>query len=203
MYRGDRAVLPSVCKLLPAASISPHDCECQREMVMSDFADAECGIRQLHARYTDAVWRKDAQGFAECFTQEGEWRISGMALKGRAEVSATIEKIFLVARRVLIEFQPPIITLTDGKAFGRTYLTEKCSWLNGREPNISIGRYYERFVKDGDRWLFGWRVFQILYTGPADLSGTYHDQPDFGPPPGMPPMDFIPLDHAKGKWELD
>lgn len=169
---------------------------------MNDFAAAECGIRQLHARYTDAVWRKDAQSFAECFTPDGEWRISGMVLKGRAEIAETIARILENANRILITFRTPLIEVSGDTAYGRTYVTEQCSWTH-REPNISIGRYYEHFAREGDRWLFGWRLFQILYSGPEDLSGTWTEQPDFGPPPGMPPLDTVPGDHAKAKWKLD
>jgi hypothetical protein len=169
---------------------------------MSAFADAERGIRQLHARYADAVWRKDFRSFAECFTPEGEWRISGMVLKGRAEIADTIERILLHANRIHITFRTPLLEVGDGRASGRTYITEECSW-DHRDPNVSIGRYYEHFVEDGGRWLFDWRLFQILYSGPADLTGAYHDQPDFGPLPGMPPRDTVPLDHARGKWKLD
>ena len=47
---------------------------------MSDFVAAEAGIRQLHARFVDAVWRKDADAFAECFAHDGEWKIAGLEL---------------------------------------------------------------------------------------------------------------------------
>ena len=170
--------------------------------MMSAFVAAEAGIRQLHARYTDAVWRKDAAGFAQCFTEDGEWRISGMSLKGRAEIAATIERILAPANRVLITFRTPILEVDGASATGRTYVTEKCTWRH-REPNVSIGRYYERFEEVDGRWLFAWRLFQILYSGPADLSGTFTDQPDFGPPPGMPPRDLVPEDHARAKWRMD
>lgn len=168
---------------------------------MSEFAAAEAGIRQLHARYTDAVWRKDAVAFGECFAEDGEWRISGMLLKGRPEISEMIGRILADARHVLISFATPILEVDGQRATGRTYVTEKCSWTH-RDPNISIGRYYEHFVEQDGRWLFAWRLFQILYSGPADLTGTYHDQPDFGPPPGMPPRDLVPADHARAKWNL-
>ena len=48
---------------------------------MTDFTTAEAGIRALHQRYTDAVWRQDFDAFARCFAEDGEWRISGMVLK--------------------------------------------------------------------------------------------------------------------------
>ena len=169
---------------------------------MTDLAGAEAGIRQLQARYTDAVWRKDAEAFAACFSPDGEWRISGMALKGREEIGATIARILANANRVLISFRTPILEVGNGVAHGRTYVTEQCSWTH-REPNTSIGRYYEHFVEQDGLWLFEWRLFQILYSGPADLSGEWHEQPDFGAPPGMPPRDMVPADHAAAKWQLD
>ena len=60
---------------------------------MTDFAAAEAGIRELHQRYTDAVWRQDFEAFAQCFAEDGEWRISGMALKGRPQIKETIAAI--------------------------------------------------------------------------------------------------------------
>lgn len=168
---------------------------------MSRFLEAEAGIRQLHSHYTDAVWRKDFTAFAGCFAEDGEWRISGMVLRGRDEIAGTIEKIMKNASRILITFRTPIIELTPEGASGRTYITEQCSWKH-LPPNISIGRYYEDFVEEDGRWRFRWRLFELHYSGPDDMSGTWHEHPDYGPPPAMPPRDRTPADHASRKWGL-
>ena len=170
---------------------------------MSAFADAEAGIRQLHSHYIDAVWRKDPVAFGQCFTEDGEWRISGMILKGRPQITETIEKILSGAHRILMTFRTPLIELgPDGTATGRTYVTEQCTWKE-RAANISIGRYYEHFVDEGDRWRFKWRMFQLHYSGPDDFTGTWHEHDDFGPPPGMPPLNAEVPDHASDKWGLN
>ena len=168
---------------------------------MTELVVAEAQIRQLQARYTDAVWRQDYAAFADCFTEDGEWRISGMILRGRPQIKEAIERILGNFRRVLISFGTPILAVGDGTATGRTYVTEKCAWKNGN-TNISIGRYYERFVEDGDNWKFAWRLFQLHYRGPADLSGTFYENPDFGAPPGMPEIDVGTDDHASARWKL-
>ena len=49
---------------------------------MSDFANIEAAIRQLHARYCDAVWRKDIAAFGDCFAKDAEWRIGGQETAG-------------------------------------------------------------------------------------------------------------------------
>lgn len=161
---------------------------------MSQFTDAECGIRQLHAHYTDAVWRKDADALGNCFAEDAEWRIAGMVLQGRASITNAFASLMGKAGHVLMTFRTPLVELTDtGRADVRTYVTEQCTWLAG-PPTTSIGRYFERCVLEGDRWRFSWRLFQLLYKGPADMTGPFYDAPDFGPFPGMPPLDWAPAD---------
>ncbi len=155
---------------------------------MTDFAATEAAIRQLHARYVDAVWRKDYVAFGDCFTTDAEWRIAGMVLHGRAEIVATLERLMTNFERVLMTFRTPILEIGKGMASGRTYVTEQNGFKNGR-PGASIGTYYERFVEQQDGWRFSWRLFQLHYLGPADLSGAFFTQADYGPPPAMPPLD--------------
>jgi hypothetical protein len=155
---------------------------------MTDFLVAEAGIRQLHSRYIDAVYRKDYVAFGDCFAEDAEWRIAGTVLQGRAKIMAMLEGLMPNFHRVLMTFRTPILDVGDGVATGRTYVTEQNAFKSGR-PGSSIGIYYERFVQQGDRWRFKWRLFQLHYLGPADMSGTFYQQEDYGPPPAMPPLD--------------
>ena len=45
---------------------------------MTDLIAADVGIRQLHARFADAVWRQDDVEFSGCFASDGLWKIAGM-----------------------------------------------------------------------------------------------------------------------------
>lgn len=168
---------------------------------MTDFAAAEAGIRQLHARYTDAVWRQDADAFARCFTPDGEWRISGMVLKGREQIAEMIGRILGNLTRVLFTYRTPSLDVGDGVATARAYIDERCAWKNG-DTNIAIGRYYERLVEHDGEWFFDWRLFELHYRGPADMTGTFFDHPDLGPPPAMPPRDANTDDMASARWKL-
>lgn len=159
---------------------------------MIEFLEAEAGIRQLHAHYTDAVWRQDLAAFGDCFTTDAEWRISGMVMRGRDEIANGFGTILATCNRVLISFRNPQVDLTGrGRASARVYVTEQCSWTD-KAPNMNIGRYFDRAVLDGDRWRFEWRLFQLLYTGPSDLTGEFQDHPDYGAWPAMPPRDAVP-----------
>lgn len=156
---------------------------------MSDFAAAECAIRQLHARYVDAVWRFDFDAFGDCFTQDSEWRIDGTVMKGRDEIVAFNRELMTTQfKRLLITLRTPVLDVQGGTASGRTYFSAQNVLADGT-AFAPIGVYYERFVDEGDCWRIKWRLFETLYSGPPDLSGTFHDHPDYGPPPAMPPLD--------------
>lgn len=162
---------------------------------MSDFVVAECMIRQLHARYCDAVWRKDIESFGDCFAEDCEWRIAGSTMRGRAEIMGFMSHVFDRFRRILLTMRTPVLEVGDGVASARTYFSEQSVMADGT-PLGPIGSYYERFVDQGDRWRFSWRIFQTEYAGPPDLSGPFYDNPDWGAPPAMPPLDAVPIDHS-------
>lgn len=156
---------------------------------MTDFAAAECAIRQLQGRYTDAVWRLDFEAFADCFAEDCEWLIDGVTMKGRDEIVEYNRTLMTTRfRRLLITLRTPILDVQEGKASGRTYFSAQNVLANGT-AFAPLGVYYEHFVDEGERWRFKWRLFETLYSGPPDLSGQWHDQPDYGPPPNMPPRD--------------
>ena len=162
---------------------------------MIDFATVECAIRQLHARYGDAVWRKDIEAFGDCFSEDCEWRISGHVLRGRIEIKNFMNAVFPMFRRILLTMRTPILETGDRVASARTYFTEQSVRADG-QPLLAIGTYFERFVDEGDHWRFSWRVFQTEYAGPPDMTGPIFENPEWGAPPALPPRDTIPIDHS-------
>jgi len=163
---------------------------------MNDFVVAECMIRQLHAHYVDAVFRKDIKAFGDCFAEDCEWRIAGKVMRGRGEIVAFMSQVFPLFNRILLTMRTPCVSLDGpGIASARTYFTENSQKIDG-SPLGAVGSYYERFADQGDRWRFTWRAFRTEYAAAPDFSGPFYDNPDYGPPPAMPPLDVIPLDHS-------
>jgi uncharacterized protein (TIGR02246 family) len=152
-------------------------------------------IGQLHADYTDAVWRKDLAAFGDCFTEDAEWRIAARVVRGRAAIMQFMGAAFPKYRWIMLNFRTPSLTFKDGTASGRTYVSEQSVLADGR-PYSPIGVYYEHFVEQADRWRFSWRLFHTAYLGPPDLSGTFFENPDFGAPPAMPPQDAPSYDRS-------
>jgi ketosteroid isomerase-like protein len=155
---------------------------------MTEFVVADSGIRQLHARFTDAVWRKDADAFADCFAEDGEWKLAGLHMRSRAEIGSTFAKLLSACDRVLMIQGTPLLEVGQGTATGRIHVTELAKMADGSSA-MTIGIYYDRYVDVGGLWLFQWRHFGLHYRGPTDLSAALVDCPDYGPPPSMPGPD--------------
>ena len=155
---------------------------------MTEFVVADSGIRQLHARFIDAVWRKDADAFAQCFAEDAEWKIAGQHFRGRAVIGATIGKLLGACARVQLMAATPILEVGQGTAVGRIQMTEFAKMTDGSSA-LTLGVYYDRYVEEGQRWVFQWRHFSLHYRGPVDLSAELVNSPDYGPFPGMPAAD--------------
>ena len=152
---------------------------------MIDVMTAEFAVRQLQARYADALWRKDSQSFADLFAEDAEWKIAGMHLRGRLEIKRIFEQFMVHVERTLMTFRTPMVDIVDGIVTSRTYVTESNKFSDGRTAE-TIGIYYERFVAQNGRFRFQWRHWNLYYIGPPDFSARLYDCREYGPPPGMP-----------------
>jgi uncharacterized protein (TIGR02246 family) len=156
---------------------------------MTPLAVADCGVRQLYARYADAVWRRDPAAFVDCFTADGEWKIAGHHLRGREEIAGGFARFMAPSERVLMLVGATVLGLADdGSLSGRTPVTERIRLADGRGVR-TIGVYHERYQDEGDRWRFRRRHWSLHYYGAPDLSGPFFESSDYGPPPGMPGPD--------------
>lgn len=146
---------------------------------------AEFAIRQLQARCADAVWRKDTQAFAQCFTPDGVWKVAGLTFAGHEAIAHGFDLLTAPNERILMRFSTPIVSLAAEGASARTYTVEHVKQHDGAAMS-SIGIYYETFAPCGDDWLFAWRHFDFCYFGPPDLSADLYAFVDRGPPPALP-----------------
>ncbi len=155
---------------------------------MMEFVIADSGIRQLHARFIDAVWRKDIAAFADCFAEHAEWKIAGMHMRGRADIAATASRLLGACERILITASTPVLEVQDGIARGRLHCLEFAKLIAGGSA-MTIGVYHDRYVEEKQQWRFEWRHWAVHYRGPADLSVPFIQSPDYGPFPNTPGPD--------------
>ncbi|HYD06552.1 MAG TPA: nuclear transport factor 2 family protein, partial [Reyranella sp.] len=152
---------------------------------MSDFLAADAGIRQLQARFIDAVWRQDATEFGACFTRDAVWKIAGLEVNGRPAIAETASRLLGHCERILLIPLPTILEVDGKTALGRSPVIEQAKMRDGTAA-MTMGIYHDRFAEEDGRWRFAMRHWSLKYRGPADLSAPFVDTPDYGAFPGFP-----------------
>ena len=155
---------------------------------MIDMIAADFGIRQLHARFVDAVWRQDADEFAACFARDGLWKIAGMDVRGRAALGDACRMMLGRCKRIHLIVGLPLLAASGDGVIGRISMTE-FSTMQDDSTAMTIGWYHDRYVEEDGMWRFRSRHWSFKYRGPPDLTGFYSDTPDYGAFPGFPAPD--------------
>ncbi len=153
-----------------------------------DMLAADFGIRQLHARFADAVWRQDADAFASCWARAGAWKIAGLHLQGRDAIAQGCGQLLGRCSRIHLVSGQPILGEVDGGVRGRLGMTE-FAWMPDGTQFITFGQYHDRYVEEDGCWRFAERFWSFKYRGPIDLSAPLVDTPDYGAFPAHPGPD--------------
>ena len=144
----------------------------------------ECAIRQLHARYVDAVWRKDVAAFTACWTASARWRIAHVDARGPAESAEAFTTLIAPSQHVVMLPGALLLDDTPAGVVGRVLVSE----LIQRETGAmrTIGHYHDRYAGAGRHWRFAARQWQLAYRGDMLFADAMLPRADCGPPPAMP-----------------
>jgi uncharacterized protein (TIGR02246 family) len=136
---------------------------------MADKVADELAIRELVARYADAVVRRDEDAWAATWTKDGEWHVLGEPARGREAVVELWNKLMAGLPFVVQLAHGGMIQLDGDRATGRWYITE-----HGKTPDgtgmFTLGVYHDDYERSAEGWRFARRRFDFLYAGPPDLS---------------------------------
>jgi hypothetical protein len=153
---------------------------------------AEAKIRDLAARYCDAVNRRDTEAWRNTWSVDAEWSLLGQSTRGRdaivnrwLELMGTIPFVMQLPSFGVIDFpesgvgeEPQRSSTSSFTASGRWYINEISQRPTG--AGMTIGVYRDLYIHSGedDDWRFARRRFDILYRGQPDLSGKTFPSPD-------------------------
>jgi len=150
---------------------------------MSDSPDVsriadELAIRDLAARFTDAVNRNDPEALGALFTEDGEWVVPGMeTTHGPAEAATRIGQLRSTFVQLLqLLYSGHVDLADDGRTATATwYLAENAS--DGENAFAFTGVYRDELRRTEAGWRFARRTFSFLYRGRTELPGKWYPHP--------------------------
>lgn len=122
-------------------------------------------IRELIDTYGDAVIRRNADDWANCWAEDGMWVIRGREIVGRAALRETWLGAMANYESVGFFANPGMVDIQGDTASGRTQTLEFLVPSDGGKRRAQVGLYEDKFVKRGGRWYFASRSFNIVQAG--------------------------------------
>jgi ketosteroid isomerase-like protein len=138
---------------------------------MTNLED-ELALRNLMARYVDAVNRYDADAWAATWAEDGVWNLLGSPVSGRDNILALWQQMMGSFEFALMMPNSCLFDVTGDTGSGHWYLHEYTRDKDGNASTI-LSRYVDTYVKLDGQWLFKTRDYGFIYNGPGDFSGSF------------------------------
>ena len=132
----------------------------------------ELGLRNLMARYVDAVNRYDADAWIATWAEDGVWNLLGNPVEGRDKILGLWQQMMSSFDFALMLPSSCKFDIQGDTASGHWYLHEYSRDKEGNTATI-LSRYLDEYVKQDGEWKFKSRAYNFIYNGPADLSGAF------------------------------
>lgn len=131
-------------------------------------AEDELAVRDLVARYSDAVCRRDADAWIATWAEDCRWDLGrGRLTEGRdatlALWSRSLERYPWVGQLT----PTGTVTLDGDTATGSWWLLELNRLADGT-GTLHFGHYDDAYVRTPDGWRFALRRLTMVYRGPLD-----------------------------------
>ena len=137
---------------------------------MADPTADELAIRNLMARYAEAVSLRDVGQWTETWAEDASWHLLGRDHSGLEEIVAAFRAALGMLRFVLHVVHTGVVEVHGDEASGRWMVSELGQVANGAPFRIA-GRYHDTYRRTDDGWRFASRRLELLYQGATDMSG--------------------------------
>ena len=129
-------------------------------------------LRNLMARYVDAVNRRDGDAWAKTWAEDASWDLLGTEVSGRANIVGLWQQMMSGFEFALMMPSSCLLEIDGDRASGHWYLQEYTRDLEGNSGTV-LSRYLDTYSRVDGQWLYQSRRYSFIYHGPADLSGNY------------------------------
>jgi len=149
--------------------------------VVRDPVVEELALRDLVARYADAVSRQDSATVAACFAADGVWSVGGYGEPaGHAEIAAFLDGLldsWEVIVHALLSGRVHLDPTDHDRATGRWYISEFGRRSDATEVFFA-GVYHDEYVREAGLWRFARRRYDSMFRRVGDDLTTSPFPPD-------------------------
>ena len=132
----------------------------------------EFALRDLMARYVDAVNRSDGDAWIATWADNAEWNLLGMPVTGKDNILALWQQMMSSFEFALMLPSSCLFDVNGDTATGHWYLHEYSRDKEGTGTTM-LSRYLDSYSRRDGQWLFQTREYSFIYNGPADMSGSF------------------------------
>jgi len=138
---------------------------------MNNLED-ELALRDLMARYVDAVNRYDEAAWVTTWAEDAQWNLLGNPIDGKDNILALWQQMMQSFEFAIMLPSSCHFDVDGDTATGHWYLHEYTRDKEGTSSTI-LSRYVDTYTKHDGKWLYQSRAYNFIYNGAPDLSGTY------------------------------
>ena len=135
-------------------------------------ASADAAIRNLIARYCDAVNRYDGEAWAATWAEDARWHFLGGVHEGRDTILAFWSSVMLQLDFAIMLANSALLNIDGEQATGRWY-TQEVVRTKGEHGRSIIGVYDDEYACVKGEWLIQSRRYHKLYEVPTDSRETH------------------------------
>jgi ketosteroid isomerase-like protein len=132
----------------------------------------ELSIRNLVARYTDAVNQRDIGAFRELWTDDAVWEI-GPPLQSRAEgvdeIVALLSRLLQAEKYFMQMTHSGVIEIKGDRATARFVMRERGRGESTYYDCLAV--YEDVLVRDADGWRFARRFYHYRFLDQSPFAG--------------------------------
>lgn len=143
---------------------------------MSVMEDQQA-LRDLMARYVDAVARRDENDWAGTWAENARWSLAGNEVEGRDHIVALWLQMMSGFEFAVMMPSSCLFEIDGDSATGHWYLQEFTRDQEGNAASV-LSRYRDTYSRVDGQWLYQSRDYDIMYFGPADLSADFAPLPE-------------------------
>jgi uncharacterized protein (TIGR02246 family) len=131
-------------------------------------AEDELAIRNLVARYCDAVCRRDAARWAATWAEDGTWDLGGGRVTHGRAAAVELWSSALAKYPWVAQLAPTGTVEVSGDTGRGAWWVLELNHLPDGTGALHLGHYDDEYRRTEEGWQFSSRRFAMVYRGPLD-----------------------------------